>query len=95
MVAYLIVQTRVTDPVRMEAYRALAPAAVEKYGGTYLSRGGAFEHLEGDWDVPRLVLLEFPSMEAARAFYGSPEYAEAMAARKGAAEFTMTLLEGT
>ena len=95
MVAYLIVQTEITNPEKMERYRTLAAAAVEKYGGRYLSRGGAFEHIEGEWDVSRIVLLEFPSMEQARNFYDSPDYAEAKSAREGAATFTMTILEST
>ena len=95
MTAYLIVQTYVSDPEGMEEYKRIAYDVVHKFGGRYLSRGGPMEHLEGEWDVPRLVLLEFPSAERAREFYASPDYAVAKKAREGAARFVMTLLEAT
>ncbi len=63
----------------------MAPPSIRQYGGRYLTRGGASEVLEGDWTPQRLVLLEFPSMDEARAFYRSPEYAEALALRHATA----------
>jgi uncharacterized protein (DUF1330 family) len=95
MTTYLIVQTFVSDPGGMEEYKRLAFDAVHKYGGKYLSRGGAMESLEGQWDVPRVVLLEFPSAERAKEFYNSPDYTAARKAREGKAHFVMTLLEAT
>lgn len=94
MSAYLVVHVDVHDPVRYDTYRALAPASIRQYGGRYLTRGGATEVLEGDWEPKRLVLLEFPSVERARAFWHSPEYAEAKALRMAAATSEMVLLEG-
>jgi uncharacterized protein (DUF1330 family) len=73
MPAYLIARVNVTDPAKYENYKALAPAAIAQYGGKYLARGGATETLEGDAESRRVVILEFPDMEAARTFYNSPE----------------------
>lgn len=94
MTAYLIVDCEVTDPVRYENYKKLAPAAIARYGGRYLVRGGATEVLEGDWQPNRVVVLEFPDVDAARRFNASPEYAAARAERAGAARMNMILVEG-
>ena len=81
MPAYLVVHVDVQDPVRYESYKAMAPASIRQYGSRYLTRGGAMEVLEGDWEPKRLVLLEFTSAEQARAFWHSSEYAESKALR--------------
>lgn len=94
MAAYIIVHIDVHDPVRYETYRAMAPASIRQYGGRYLTRGGAIEVLEGDWTPKRLVILEFPSMEQAKAFWDSPEYAAAKALRMATTTSEMVLLEG-
>ena len=92
--AYVIVQVEVTDPAAYQSYKALTPAAVAAYGGRFIVRGGAMENLEGTWEVPRLVILEFPTMERARQWYDSPEYQAAKAVREGAARMVMTAVEG-
>lgn len=94
MPAYVIADIEVTDPARYDEYRKLAGPAVQKYGGRYLVRGGAHEVLEGDWSPKRVVLLEFPSAAQARAFYHSPEYAAARAARTGASHSNLIVVEG-
>ena len=94
MAAYLVVDIEVTDPAQFEEYRKLAPAAIAKYGGRYLIRGGAYEAIEGDWKPQRLTVVEFESMEKAKAFYNSPEYQVAIKARKGAANFKLLLVQG-
>lgn len=94
MTAYAIVRVTVTDPEQYQKYTALSPAAVEAAGGRFIARGGATEVLEGGADDRRVVLLEFPSMEAARSFYDSPQYREARAVRAGAAEMHMQIVEG-
>lgn len=94
MTAYAIVRVTVTDPEKYEHYKTLSPGAVAAHGGTFIARGGPSEVLEGEPDDRRVVLLQFPSMEAARTFYDSPEYREARAARAGAAEMHMQIVEG-
>lgn len=94
--AYVIVDMKVTDAERYKQYMAEAPAAVAAFGGEYLVRGGRFDVLEGHWQPARLVMLRFPSMEKAQAFYADQHYREARAKRAGATEFfNMVLVEGT
>ena len=92
--AYVIVDIDVTDPVAYERYKALAAPAVEQFGGTYIARGGATEVLEGDRVPNRTVLLEFPDMASARAWYQSPEYTAARKEREHAAVGSLILTEG-
>jgi len=94
MAAYLVVDIDVTNPAQFEEYKKLAPAAIAKYGGRYLIRGGAYEAIEGDWKPQRLTVVEFDSMEKAKAFYHSPEYQVAIKARKGAANMKILLVQG-
>ena len=94
MAAYLVADIDITDPAQFEQYKKLAPAAIAKYGGRYLIRGGAYEAVEGDWKPQRLTVVEFDSMEQAKAFYHSPEYQHAIKARAGAATMNMLLVQG-
>lgn len=94
MAAYILAQVEVKNPEGYEDYKAQAPAAIEKYGGKYLTRGGKVEALEGEGPGHRIVLLEFPDMEAAKAFYNSPEYQAAAKIRQANSEGRFWLLEG-
>jgi uncharacterized protein (DUF1330 family) len=94
MPAYVVVNVEVQDPERFEAYRAQAPAVIAQYGGRYLVRGGEVHPVEGSFGFKRLVILEFPSVEAARRFYDSPEYAPLLKLRQEAARSDMVLVEG-
>lgn len=94
MPAYVMANVEVTDPVRYEDYKRMVPATIAKYGGRFIVRGGHVEALEGDWRPNRLVLLEFPSVERARAWWHSPEYAEARALRQATSTGTLLILEG-
>jgi uncharacterized protein (DUF1330 family) len=94
MAAYVIVQVDVKDPVRYEAYKAMVPASLEKYGGRFLVRGGKTHTMEGDWSPSRFVLVEFPNVERAKAWWASPEYAEAKALRQATADSQLIIAEG-
>ena len=94
MPAYVAVQIAIQDPAAYERYKALAPPSIAAYDGRYLVRGGATETLEGAWAPPRFVILEFPDMDRARAWWASPEYAEAKALRQSCADTEMLLVEG-
>ncbi|PJK29528.1 DUF1330 domain-containing protein [Minwuia thermotolerans] len=94
MAAYVIARVNVTDPEKYENYKALAPAAIKKYGGEYLARGGALATLEGDEETRRVVVLRFADMKAAQAFYDSPEYQAAKKEREGAADGQFIVVEG-
>jgi uncharacterized protein (DUF1330 family) len=93
--AYVVVQISIQDPGVYEEYKALAPASIAAYGGRYLVRGGASEVLEGSWQPRRLVVLEFPTVARARAWWHSPEYAPAKSVRQRCAQTEMLLIEGT
>lgn len=94
MPAYVIVDIEVTDPEGYKEYVKIAPATVAQYGGRYLARGGHTEVLEGDWQPKRLVILEFPSVDQAKAWLNSPEYAPARALRHRYARSNMVVIEG-
>lgn len=95
MPAYVILDAKVSDPERYKQYMALSPAAIEAAGGRFLVRGGAHEVLEGNWEPSRLVMVEFPDLASARAFYDSAQYREARARRAGATEyFNMVVVQG-
>jgi uncharacterized protein (DUF1330 family) len=94
MTAYVIASVNVTDPEKYKGYQTLTPAAIAKHGGRFVVRGGAMEVLEGDWPRPRVVVLEFESIDAAKKFYNSPDYVAARKERAGAAEFSMVVVEG-
>lgn len=94
MTAYVIVDIHVIDAEGYEEYKNLAPAAVAKYGGKYLARGGRTEAFEGDWYPGRLVILQFDSIEAARKWLDSAEYAPARKLRHQYARSNMVVVEG-
>jgi len=94
MSAYLVAHLAVTDPQAFEAYRAAVPEVIARFGGRYLVRGGAVETLEGEWRVPRLVIIAFDSMAQAKRFYESPEYQEILPLRLAAADGEVVLVEG-
>ena len=94
MAAYIVVEVAVRDAVRYEDYKRLVPPTLEQYGGRFLVRGGAAETLEGDWAPGRVVILEFPSAEKARQWWGSAAYAPAKELRQATAHTQMILVEG-
>ena len=94
MGAYIIVQINVNDPERYENYKKMVPPTLEPYGGRFLVRGGKVENLEGGWNPARMVVIEFDSVERAKAWWGSSEYAEAKALRQVTADTEMIVAQG-
>lgn len=94
MPAYVIAHIDVKDPVRYEDYKKMSPVSIEQFGGRFLARAGHTERLEGTWEPKRLVLLEFPSVEAARAWWASDEYAPAKALRQATSSGDMVVIAG-
>lgn len=94
MSAFIIVDIDIHDPKGYEEYKKLAPPSIAKYDGHYVVRGGRSEVLEGGWTPRRVVILEFPSIEKARAWWNSPEYAEAKTLRHRTATSRMIVVEG-
>jgi uncharacterized protein (DUF1330 family) len=94
MPAYVIYQGEVTDPARYDQYKPAAAASIEAAGGRYLARGGETRVLEGERPAGRTVLLEFPTKEAAVAWYEGERYREARKLREGAAGARMYVVDG-
>ena len=94
MSAYLVVEVEVHDPDRYENYKAMVPPSLAEYGGRFLVRGGKVETLEGDWSPKRFVMVEFPSVDKAKAWWDSSAYAEAKALRQATAKTQMIVVEG-
>jgi uncharacterized protein (DUF1330 family) len=92
--AYLVGDIEVTDPDRYSTYAAGVPETVALYGGKYLVRGVSGETLEGTWAPKRLVVLEFESMERAKAWYDSPEYADLKKIRQSASKGKLIFADG-
>jgi len=94
MPAYFIAEVQVTNPTGYDAYRPLAGASIAQYGGKFLVRGGAAELLEGAPDPARVVVIEFADVAAARRWYHSPEYQEALKIRLANSTGRVLLVEG-
>jgi uncharacterized protein (DUF1330 family) len=94
MPAYVLAHIDVTDPENYRDYIQMSPESIHQYGGRFLVRGPQVEVLEGTWAPQRLVLLEFPSVEQARRWWESPEYAPAKAKRQATSRGDLVLLPG-
>src|SRR5215218_5852520 len=94
MPAYVIAETDITDPEQYARYMDASPAAIAAGGGRFVVRGGAVDVLEGDWRPPRLVVLEFDDVDAARGWYDSEQYRATRALREGAGHVNMVLVPG-
>jgi uncharacterized protein (DUF1330 family) len=94
MATYVVAELEVTDPTGFEEYRKAVPATIAAHGGRYVVRGGALESLEGGWAPKRMVVLEFPSLAQAKAWYTSAEYRPLLAMRQRTAKCKVVLVEG-
>jgi uncharacterized protein (DUF1330 family) len=95
MPAYVLADVReVRDRDALIEYRRRNTDAVANHGGRFLIRGGETELLEGDWPTQRIVLIEFPDADAARAWWESDEYAPLKAMRREASNTNIVLVEG-
>jgi uncharacterized protein (DUF1330 family) len=96
MPAYIVALIEPRDRDAAERYRTIAADTIARYGGRYIVRGGAIaDTLEGETGgVKRVIVLEFPDLDAARTWYSSPEYDETRPLRERAFQRTMLLAEG-
>ncbi len=94
MAAYIIFQENVFDEEVFEEYKRISPLTVEKFGGRFVVRGGPKEKLEGKMAFERVVIIEFPTTDAARAWHSSSEYAPAKAMRQKISEGDAVLVKG-
>ena len=94
MTAYVLVDITITDLEAYEEIKQRTPPIVAQYGGRYLARGGHTESLHGSWQPRRLVLLQFDSLEQAKAWESSPEYTAVKRLRDRCAQVNMQVLDG-
>jgi len=94
MAAYIIADVEVTNLAQYEDYKKFSTIAIQVHGAEVCVRGGNPKELEGGWAPSRIVVLKFDSVEKARAFNESSEYARARESRAGAAVMRMILVEG-
>ena len=94
MKGYAIVRVNISDEDRYADYRAGTEASLEPYEGRFIVRGGATECVEGSWNVYRTVVIEFPSLEQARAWYHGDGYQRLAAIRREASTADFVLVEG-
>jgi|HubBroStandDraft_1064217.scaffolds.fasta_scaffold30971_4 uncharacterized protein (DUF1330 family) len=94
MVAYVVVDVDVYDPVVFEEYRQLGVPTLGRYGARVLARSEAAEPLEGDWRPRRFVILEFESVAKAKEWHASPDYARAKVIRQRSAETNSIVVQG-
>lgn len=94
MAAYVLAEIEITNPDGYKEYTTAVPATIHKYGGKFLVRGGNVEVLEGEWPQRRRVILEFPSKEAVKQWWDSPDYEKPKALRRANSKGRLLLLEG-
>ncbi|MFO1136115.1 MAG: DUF1330 domain-containing protein [Rhodoblastus sp.] len=94
MAAYLIFDVEIRDMERYQVFMAGVKPALEAAGARYLARGGPHKVYEGDWSPRRIVLLEFPSAEAADAFYNGPVYQGLKQIRDECSSARLVMVEG-
>ncbi|MEV0218528.1 DUF1330 domain-containing protein [Streptomyces sp. NPDC050704] len=94
MSAFVLFESKkVIDAEKLKEYTTLAPAVVAKFGGTYRVIAGNPFRIEGDWNPDYLVMLEFPSVAQAKAWYDSPEYAPLLQMRLDSCDSTGVIIE--
>lgn len=94
MAAYLIADIDIRDAEAFETYRREVPATEKPFRGRYLARGGETKVLEGDWQPHRLVVIEFPDMNALMGWYNSPAYRPLIELRKRCANSRLIAVDG-
>jgi uncharacterized protein (DUF1330 family) len=94
MPAYVLVEITIHDSESYKDYMKLTPASITAYDGKFIVRGGKSESLEGDWQPQRIVVLEFPTLQRAKEWWSSEQYAPAKEIRQRSATTKMILMEG-
>lgn len=94
MPAYIVAFVEVLDEEKFRAYQRAASESFAAYGARFLTPGGSHKVLEGVAEDRTCVLVEFPSMEQAEAFWKSDAYQSAVRLREGAANMQVILMGG-
>jgi len=94
MKAYVVAAETPKNESLFSEYRKAVPATLEAFGGQFIVRGGDLKLLEGEWPHPRLVIIEFPSREAAEGWYRSPAYQKIIGLRLSSTVGNLVIVEG-
>jgi len=94
MSAYVIARVEVTDWDKYNEYLKVGPGTSAQYGGRFIARNGEKAALEGPEENRRLIILAFPSLAKAKAWYNSKEYQDAKKLRAGASIGSLVAIEG-
>ena len=94
MTAYFISDASVRNPAALPLFRERAAASIAHYGGRYIAREESVETIEGNWAPKVVIIIEFPTLERARTWYRSKEYASALAVRDQAISRHLILVDG-
>ena len=94
MKAYVIAAETVNDEAGFAEYRKHVVSTVQQFGGQFVARGGKLTVLEGAWKHPRLVIIEFPSREAAEGWYESAEYQSVIGLRHKSSVGDLVIVDG-
>jgi len=94
MKAYVIALETVHDEAMFGEYRKQVLPTLAAFEGKFIARGGKYTVLEGKWEHPRTVIIEFPNREAAEAWYKSPEYQKIIALRHKSSTGNLVILDG-
>ena len=94
MPAYIIIEVSIHNPTEYEDYKKLTSPSLKPFDGKFIVRGGKAETLEGDWNPERIVVLEFPTIEKAKAWWNSEGYAPAKALRQRTSKTKMIVVPG-
>ncbi|MCU0636822.1 MAG: DUF1330 domain-containing protein [Gemmatimonadaceae bacterium] len=94
MPAYVIARVDISNPEQYATYTARTPREVAKFGGRFIVRTADVLTVEGPAETRRVVVIEFPSLEQAKAFYFSDGYEAVKARRAGAAEGQFIIVDG-
>lgn len=94
MPAYIVARVAITDLEAYREYMRHTPRVIQEFGGRFIARGGEMLTLEGPQESLRLVLIEFPSLDQAKAFYSSPEYKRTKRLREGGGTAQFVAIDG-
>ena len=94
MSAYVIFDVEIRNMQRYQDFMSGVKPAIEAAGAKYLARGGAHKVYEGDWNPRRIVILEFPSVQAWEDFYASPVYQSLKSVRDECSSARLVSVEG-
>jgi uncharacterized protein (DUF1330 family) len=94
MKAYLIVTLTIHNASMFAEYRKLVGGTAQPFGGQFLAAGGKATVLDGQWEHPSTVIVEFPSRDSAQRWYESAAYREIIGLRLNSTSSTMVILDG-